>query len=236
MSTYLKSCKHCQSSKRTSLCSVKNFNKKGNSKRRKTSALCYFYWKKPYSAAFYLKYIIKKWTQALAAGLFSAWKDRWKPTPSPSAAPPTPPGELPRPLQKDGIDMGGCSLRGWGSTSARRSAYSGWSYGRPLGLALILYQFYPSQIPRHHVIASRSSAKAPAEQLAPPLAEEGRFGEWLSRHASFFTSLKVLPNAKVSKQGELSQHFFLHVRKSAWRQEKTATCRGKAPRLLAMLS
>lgn len=41
----------------------------------------------------------------------------------------------------------------------------------------------------HHVIAGRSSEKPPVEQPAPPLAEEGRFGEWLSHHAQQHTLL-----------------------------------------------
>jgi len=39
------------------------------------------------------------------------------------------------------------------------------------------------QVGAHHVIAGRSAKRALAEQPAPLLAEERRFGEYLSRHA-----------------------------------------------------
>ena len=37
--------------------------------------------------------------------------------------------------------------------------------------------------PMAHVIASKSAKNALAEQLAPPIVEERRFDDWLSRHA-----------------------------------------------------
>ena len=69
---------------------------------------------------------------------------------------------------------------------------------------LILVKLFPmhKQMGAHHVIAGRSAKKALAEQPAPVLAEEERFGEYLSRHAPLpvektfhFGSKDKLPNS-----------------------------------------